>query len=270
MSSKKRSSRLRPLDWSVIFIVFVALLVASLFYFKQDSSRQLSCPNSKSSILVQREYYDLCFNKETKQPNWVLQVLQNEYFAVSQEKSIADFYQDLSIPTTDQASSADYIGSNWVIGNYLFPLIKKKEVPMNEENSNANDEYLFSVTSPQNKEFNRGYWEILRKRVLALAEKPGGVGFVVVLSGPLFWDADRAFLEPGHIPVPSHFFQVIAPSTNTRDIEVYVVPNKNIGASTSLDTFKMSVKEFEKKTGIQGITTLGGFIPESWAGSPTF
>ena len=77
---------------------------------------------------------------------------------------------------------------------------------------------------------------------------------VAVISGPLFFQEkknDPTFLGSSHCPIPTHFFQVIFPTANPDDVEVYVVPNENIDMSKPLSDFKVSLRELEKQSGIK-------------------
>ncbi|MCB1073511.1 MAG: DNA/RNA non-specific endonuclease [Chlamydiia bacterium] len=77
---------------------------------------------------------------------------------------------------------------------------------------------------------------------------------VAVISGPLFFQEkknDPTFLGSSHCPIPTHFFQVIFPTANPDDVEVYVVPNENVDISKPLSDFKVSLRELEKQSGIK-------------------
>jgi len=84
--------------------------------------------------------------------------------------------------------------------------------------------------------------------------------YIGVLSGPLFLsenkDENLGLLEPNHIPVPTHFFQVIIPNANENAIEVYIVPNQKIDDDVPLDHFKYDLNSFEKKTGIKDVKKI--------------
>ena len=225
--------------FALAILIFVGVMIPS-----KKAPASLSCSKAENAVTIEREYYKLCFNKGAKQPYWVLQTPNSESFELEQKRVLSDFYQDFDIPTGDQASASDYEDSKWVIGNYLFTF-SKGETQYQLEEEGLRNQYLFSVTSPQNPEFHKRYWKKLRDRGRVLIKKLD-VHSVVVLSGPLFFE-ERQFLNPGKIPVPTHFFQVIAPTSNAKDTEAYIVPNKEIDESIPLDEFKVTLKEFEKK-----------------------
>lgn len=231
----------------IVLIVIIAILVLMLGPSRPDS---LTCKDAKTSIMINRPLYSLCYNKETKQPFWILQFPDAGCFEITPNESPNNYYQDLDIPKGEQASELDYKKSHWVMSTFLFPFTKQdKEL----SGDNGHDLYLFSVTSPQDPEFHNGYWGKLRNRVKTLAErrKLSLPNKVAVLSGPLFLSENETIFGVNHIPVPTHFFQVIAPTANIDDIEIYIVPNKKIDEKISLNDFKVTIKEFEKKSGIK-------------------
>lgn len=219
-----------------------------------------TCNNSKNSVLITRDLYSLCFDAELKQPGWVLQVINANSFPSPPDVVLQEYHPDPKIPLREQASVADYSDNQWVIGNFLFPFDPEEKLFSDE---NFSDMFLFSVTSPQDHGFHQGYWKILRGRVekFAKAKDIGFVGYnVAVLSGPLFLKApsERTFMGNNHVPVPTHFFQVIFPTANPEDIEVYVVPNENIEISKPLNDFKVSLQEFEKLSSIKDVKGVVG------------
>jgi len=258
---KKETAKNENLGSAVILIVFIFIGVVLIFgiFFSGPRADTLSCKDSKRSIAINRDLYSLCFNRETRQPYWVLQILDQRSFKSSQSGSPKDYLQDPEIPKSEQASEMEYKHSHWVMGNFLFPFSKQDEELSGES---SQDQYLFSVTSPQDPNFHKGYWEKLRDRVKTLSMKDRMLfnNHVAVLSGPLFLSKDgrtnKGILGENQIPIPTYFFQVIAPTTNANDIEAYIVPNEEISEAVSLDDFKVSIKEFEKKTKIKGVESI--------------
>lgn len=58
-------------------------------------------------------------------------------------------------------------------------------------------------------------------------------------------------LGSSHCPVPTHFFQVLFPTANPDDIEVYALPNENIDMSKPLRDFKVSLRKLGKQSSIK-------------------
>jgi len=204
----------------------------------------------------------ICFDKKTKQPAWVFQITQPDHSVTSLSNNFKDYYQDISIPKHQQASEEDYENSKWVVGNYLFPFPKDMKKWTDE---NPNDQYLFSVTSPQKKELNQGYWEKLNDRVKQIyLNKKGDLnpGFGV-FSGPLFLvneSEELRFLGKNKIPVPTHFFVIIIPNSNGEYMEAYVIPNEKIQEKTPLKNFEVPLKKLKTLSGIKGIENVNNLM----------
>jgi len=244
----------------VVLCVAVALAI-SFFLRSRGYLEPLDC-KGKNSIFIERGSYRFCFDKEKKQPSWVMQFVEKGAFREKQREYFSSYSPDPDIPKEDQATQSDYEGSSFVISTFLFPV---SQVFNGEEEHHS--QYFFSVTSPQNQDFHHGYWIKLRDRVKALASVQDR-DKVVVLSGPLFFSEKRTVVEPGEVPAPSHFFQLIAPTPNSEEIEAYIVPNEKINENTPLSEFEVSMKEFERQTGIKSAEKIAIYLFYPMPGVP--
>jgi len=253
-------------DKAILTVAFLVIIACIIFAFLLPSkSDSLNCKNAKDSVSMDRRFYSLCFNSEAKQPFWVYQILSYE-IRDTQDDSPADYSRDEKIPEKDQADAADYSDSPWVIGNFLFSTPKTFEGW-----KYSRHQYLFSVTSPQNPDFHKGYWKKLRGRVKTLVEEKGA-DISAVVSGPLFLKRDgfskKVVFGANQIPVPTHFFQAIAPNPNENDLEIYIVPNENIDEDIPLSKFRCTSKVFEQKTEIKGINSIADNLRTYMPGIP--
>jgi DNA/RNA endonuclease G (NUC1) len=256
------TKKTREIDrWKTILIgALLSICIAGIvvvFIYGYDPGTTPTCTTSNASIHIKRELYELCHNWQTKQPSWVLQFYEGIDSEVVHTKSVNFYSADPEIPQNDQASIEDYDHSDWVLGNYLFPFSKQA---MELTDARKKDQYFFSVTSPQDPNFHYGYWRKLREYAQTRASKSFMPSYIGVLSGPLFLlenkNQNLRLLEPNHIPVPTHFFQVIIPNANENDIEAYIVPNQKIAGDVSLEHFKVSLEHFEKITGIKEVKRI--------------
>lgn len=240
------------LSWTFIAACVIGLVV--IIFVGYDPGTTPTCTTPNASIRIKRDLYELCYSWENKQPAWVLQLYDGSNPKVIHTEGVGLYKADPEVPQNDQASAEDYVSSQWVLGNYLFPFSKQATELTNESKK---DQYLFSVTSPQDPDFHSGYWRKLREYARDQAKKSSLPDYIGVLSGPLFLadDGDKSLgvLEPNGIPVPTHFFQVIIPNANENAIEAYIVPNRRIGEDVPLDHFKYDLKDFEKKTGLKDV-----------------
>ena len=116
------------------------------------------------------------------------------------------------------------------------------------------DTFLLSNVSPQSPSFNRGYWLKLEKHVRHLVEEHGKIK---VVTGPLFLPEQSEengkryvsyeVIGKSSIAVPTHFFKAIwTPQTE----EAYILPNIKISAETPLESFRATIEEVERVSGV--------------------
>ena len=230
---------------SLFSLFCISICITSIGCSRSDNC--LSKDKPRTEILITREFYQLSFNTQTKQPNWVLQKASKESFSAPIKEDMDDYYPDLEIPKDVQSSSSDYLESKFVMSSLLFPVTKAEASP--EE---LRYQYFFSVTCPQNPEFHQGYWKKLRKRVKEVSDEWNRN--VLVLSGPLFLP-DRgqttySVIGSNQIPVPTHFFQVIFQTMDLDKAEAYIVPNQKIDVHLPLGSFEVSLTEFRRRSGV--------------------
>lgn len=243
------------LFWLFFAVCIVGIIITIIVGYDPGTTPTCTTPNA--SIRIKRDLYELCYNWQTKQPAWVLQLYDGMNSKVIYTEGANLYRADPKIPQNDQASAEDYKSSDWVLGNYLFPF-SKQSIELNAVSKE--DQYFFSVTSPQDPDFHSGYWKKLRNYAHDQARKSEMPAYIGVLTGPLFLsdntEKNLGVLEPNHIPIPTHFFQVIVPDANENDIEAYIVPNQKISEDVPLDHFKYDLKDFEKKTGLKDVMKI--------------
>lgn len=252
-------------QWLVTFGIILSVLVVGITFsviMIVTYSGPPACKD-KNDISIRRDLYLLCFNKENKQPSWVFQMVGIDSFKDLLSDSPSEYYQDIAIPKNDQASEQDYNDTHWAIGNYLFPF---GEESIKQLYINPNEQYLFSVTSPQDRKLNEGYWKKLRDRVKQLVDSKEGTFYssVGVFSGPLFlYDKNmkKEFLAASNLPVPTHFFQIIIPHPSGEDMEIYIIPNQYIDQNLSLKNFQVSMEKLETISGIKGLKNVNKLVP---------
>ena len=238
--------------------LYIAFCITASGCSQSDS--QLSKDTPRTEILITREFYQLSFNTQTKQPNWVLQKVSKEAFSTQIKEDMDNYYHDLEIPKDVQASSSDYLGSKFVMASLLFPFTKT-DVSAEE----FRHQYFFSVTCPQNSEFHQGYWKKLRKRVKEVSADWNRN--VLVLSGPLFLpdkkQARYSVIGSNQVPVPTHFFQIIFPTMDLDKAEAYIVPNQKIDVDLPLESFGVSLNEFRIRSGVLLPKNMSDYFPPS-------
>ncbi len=144
------------------------------------------------------------------------------------------------------------------MSSLLFPFTKT-----NVSDEEFRYQYFFSVTCPQNGDFHQRYWNKLRKRVKEVSAEWNRN--VLVLSGPLFLSERGQTTYPvigsDEIPVPTHFFQVIFPTIVLDKAEAYIVPNQKVDVDLPLGSFKVSLTEFRRRSGVLLPENMSDYFP---------
>lgn len=209
----------------------------------------------QSQIVINHRYgYDFAYDGRTRTPSWILEILTPESIAELNQSNV-QYYDDSDIPESLRSKLSDYQSSGFSVGNLLTVKSKKKN----------SLEYPLSVTCPQLPEFNQNYWMKIENYTKELVKKLD-VFRVISFTGPLYLpykdeDGNKyvtyQVIGEDNVAIPTHFFKVIVYPTKgdkkefMRAItEAYVIPNKNIDMKTPLDSFKISLEELEKISGI--------------------
>lgn len=191
------------------------------------------------------------YDGKTRGPAWVLEYINLNSEEGAWEKSHP--IPDQKLPSILQTKTADYIDSGFVSAPLATAL--------------ADGKYPLSIASPQLPAFNKGYWRKLRDYVQKLPKKLGAF-YVIVITGPLYLPHKEAgekyvthrVIGEDNIAVPTHFFQSVFYPVQIVDedneeswrvaSETYVVPNQEISHDVSLESFKISLTDLEKISGI--------------------
>ncbi len=193
------------------------------------------------------------YDGRTKGPSWVMQALTtgDTHESVSNIK----FYEDSTVPPIIRSKLSDYQNSGFDIANLL-----------NVAGTGVlSERFPLSTASPQLPRFNKIYWIKIDNYVRELIRKLDMLR-VLVITGPLYLPHEETdgkkyvtyqVIGENNIAVPTHFFKAIfyaVANSNGTDFsvssEIYVIPNKNLDESVPLESFKTSLENLEKISGI--------------------
>jgi endonuclease G, mitochondrial len=143
----------------------------------------------------------------------------------------------------------DYYGSGFDRG-HLCPAgdCKHSEEAMD-------DSFFLTNISPQNPNFNRGYWAALERHVRDLTKEHGSIH---VFTGGLYLPKDEAdgkryvkyqVIGANDVAVPTHYFKLILDEKD-KPIEAFILPNEPIASNVPLEQFKTTLEKIEKVSGI--------------------
>ncbi len=239
-------------EW--VYIAFVALIVGiegTILVFAINS------PNKNLPVTqIVNDRNSTCsyaYDGRTKGPSWVLQVITPG----EAREIISDvkFYEDTSIPPSMRSQLSDFQNSGFDIAHL---------VNVSEEGV-FSTEFPISTASPQLPQFNRVYWAKIDSYIRELVKKLG-VMRILVITGPLYlphkesngkWYVKYQVIGENQVAVPTHFFKAIFyPTENFSRTgspvgsEIYVIPNQDLSESVPLDSFRTSIENFQKISGV--------------------
>jgi len=235
-------------EWIPLAIILpiIGVGIAAIFFSSKDANNGIPETQIVSKQTITQMY---TYEGRTKGPLWVMQVVGPA--SIDESLLNVKFYEDDKLPTSMRSTFADYQDSGFDIA----PLLDASD----------NGKFPLSTASPQLPQFSRGYWTKMDKYVKELLKKLDVDG-IVVISGPLYLSKQEKngekyvtyrVIGENNVAVPTHFFKAIYyPVENDREMnysmssEIYVIPNENLDENTPLDTFRISLENFEKIAGI--------------------
>lgn len=201
---------------------------------------------------IERPGYTLEYDGRTRNAHWVYECLTADSLKGKIERINYAFQEDPKIPRMLQNTLEDFKGSGFDRG-HLAPAADHKGSA-----DAMRDTFYLSNMSPQDPQFNRGYWVKLEKYVRDLTKN---CKLVHVITGPLFLpnleEHGKKFVKyqvigRNNVAVPTHFFKVIMRETATGHVntEAYLLPNRQIAKETPLSQFQTTVQDIEKVSGL--------------------
>lgn len=212
--------------------------------------------------LESREEFISCYNRQTRNPYWVVEHITPESLAArNADRKNSFFKEDELIPDSFRGKLKDYFRSGYDRGHQA-PAANAKF------SQKAMDEtfYLTNMCPQVGDGFNRDYWAHLEYFCRELTKKYRSVRIV---TGPLYLPkmdpvdgklrvSYEVIGNPPNIAVPTHFFKLIVgenptnnPSTENISIAAFVLPNEVISNETKLTDFEVPVNALERSTGLQ-------------------
>ena len=195
---------------------------------------------------ISGESYDLEYNGATKTAYWVYEKITKDSLEKNCERKGIAFAPDPEIPDIVKSTLKDYQGSGFDRGHLC---------PAGDRTYSCEalkETFYLSNMSPQLPGFNRGYWKKFEDYTRKLVNQHN---IIHVFTIPLFLpeeDDEGKFVHykvigQNDIAVPTHFAKVIFTSN---DYSVFILPHKNIESKTNLESFKTTLEDLEKKSGL--------------------
>jgi endonuclease G len=189
---------------------------------------------------ISRQGYKLKFDCRTKNASIVYERFTRKNIENKTDRSNCKFKEDELIPKIFRNTIKDFHRSGYDRG-HLAPAADHPET------------FFLSNISPQNPNFNRGYWKRLEKHVRDYTKLYTSVD---IFTGPLFLpvatdDGEKwvkyQVIGENEVAVPTHFFKVAF--LDSKEARSFIVPNKDIPPDTPLDKFLTTLEKVEKASG---------------------
>jgi|TARA_B100001057_G_C22600769_1_gene852700 endonuclease G len=200
--------------------------------FKLTSQEYLPKPEGE---IIRHKYYTLSYNEDHEQANWVHYRL-NPTFLNGTTPRINSFKVDPNV-STKSAELSDYKGSGYDRG-HLAPA-----GDMKYSKESMIESFFMSNMSPQNPSFNRGIWRKLEEAIRRWGKK---IEIYIATAGVLNIKS-LGSIGRNKVTIPSKYYKVLySPEKNS--MIGFLLPN--IGSSSELKSFIVSVDSIESITGI--------------------
>lgn len=200
------------------------------------------------SIILEKRYYTLSYNPETKIPNWVAWHLTAEHADGLWPR--ADFYEDEKAPIP-RATLDDYRHSGWTRG-HMCPAGDNKwdSLAMYE---------TFALTNicPQNEKLNNGLWNSIENDCRKWARKYGDI---YIVCGPVFMQGEHETIGENRVVVPEAFFKVVLCLNGTPKGFGFVV--RNTEGTKKKDLYYNSIDDIERITQMDFFSDLPDSIED--------
>ena len=189
-----------------------------------------------SEQIVQKKFYIISYNKDTKLPNWVAWHLTADH-TDGPTRRMSNFYEEESV-ASPRATLDDYKGSGWSRG-HMCPAGDNKwsETAMYESFSLAN-------VCPQDASLNSGLWNSIEIDCRKWANR---FGDVYIVCGPLLYNKEHETIGANKVVVPEAFFKVVLCLQGGPKAIGFVV--KNNAGTKKKDQYVNTVDEVERITG---------------------
>ena len=187
--------------------------------------------------IVHHTAYDLMYNEQHEQADWVAYELTAQHTIKAVERS-NKFIED-PLVKTGSAANEDYAGSGYDRG-HLAPAADMGWSQLTMEES-----FYFSNMSPQVPNLNRGLWKQLEEQVRLWAKEDS---IVLVVTGPILKDSLPS-IGPNKVSVPTAYYKVILDVAYPQIKAIaFVMPNEPIQGK--VEDYITTVDSVELLTGL--------------------
>ena len=230
--------------------------------------------SSKEEILIHRIAYELSYNTETRQPNWVAWRLTSEHTDGPFPRKGVPYYDESGKAIGISSFSEDVIRGDYIV-DLDVPSPRQEHVDWKEhptgidhghmcpaadckwDKGAMNQSFLLTNMCPQNHDLNGGDWDKLENKCRTWAKH---YGEIYIVAGPIFKNEERRLFGINKIPIPDAFFKVILCTSGNPKALGFIFPNN--GTQHKLEDYVLPVDDIENATGIDFFPALPDSIEE--------
>ncbi len=225
------------------FILAFSLIGSALFAENVSIENTFSVDSSCSKVM-EKTAFTICYNYETKQPNWTAYILNYAEVQGSNKRPDHAFKEDHDIPLLYRSTLSDFHGSGMDRGHYT------PNASVDYDKKAQMESFLLSNIGPQYPRFNQGIWAEIENEVRAYTKSNEEI-YVVTGSIP----GDKNDYIGNHVNIASYFYKVVYSPSKRKGI-AYLVPHKPDLNKKSYKAYKTSIEEVEKATGVKFFTNV--------------
>lgn len=204
-----------------------------------------------SSEIIERICYTVSYNKQTRQPNWVMWQLTADHVMKRKDGAWNEYQEDSSIHEDYRAYLADYAYSGYDRGH----MCPGGDCNWNDEG--RDETFLLSNMCPQNPNLNRGDWKEIE---IACRKWAQTYGSIYIVCGPIFFKSqEQEKIGQNQIPVPEAFFKVVISIDSSSPKGIGFIC-RNTDGNRKKDFYVNSIKQVERVTGYKFFTHLNDSV----------
>ena len=200
-------------------------------------------------ITLCRVAYAARFNPQTRNPDWVVEVLNPQNLKGTADRDDAKFQADPDLTRMNvetRATLSDYKGSGYDRGHQAPAGDMKRSDEVMMESF-----YLTNMAPQVGIGFNRGAWRKLESVARGWAESRPGTSLIVI-TGPIYHtDAEKRFMDSSSgetkVRIPDAFYKIVFDTTRRRSI-AFVLDNKKLDYNAYKDSL-VTIRSIEDQTG---------------------
>ena len=207
----------------------------------------------RPSQVLYRKSYMVSYNKDTRNPNWVLWELTRDHADGDIQRPDYAFHEDMAVPAP-RAELVDYRGTGYDRGHICPAGDNKWDAEAMYET------FLLTNICPQDKDLNSGLWNRIEMRCRYWAKK---YGRLYIISGPIYLGGENKTIGENRVAVPAAFFKVVlCPDGRPKGIAFIC---RNIDGSQQ-PSYVNTISDVERITGYTFFPNLDAEVSENVKG----